>query len=416
MAYHVFLWLWSGLVQLFGPFLIWNRIRKGLEHPERYKERYGITNENRPDAPIIWFHGASVGESLSILPLIEKMTTANPDWFFLITTTTLAAQKVVSTRIPKNAIHQFIPFDAIPWVNTFFNHWQPKAIFFVESEIWPNLIKQATQRNLPITLLNARLSASSFQNWYRIKKISAQLWGAFAKIYTQSDEFTERFHRLGAKHATTLGNIKLLAKPLPFNEEELERWKNLIGNRPCWVVASTHKGEEQQIFDIHLALKKKFSNLLTILAPRHIERCDEILSLNRNVKISRFSKECLKNEDILLVDAMAKLGVFYRLSPIAFIGGSLIPQGGHNPLEPAMVGAFPLWGPYFFNVNDMMYLFEDFLCQKIDKEEIINTLCELLENPEKALTLAKNLQQRINTHQENISQKINDIIPDKLCF
>lgn len=390
--------------------MISRRLKKGLEHQTRYLERYGISDQERPKGELIWLHGASVGESLSILPLIEKMTAQKPNAYFLITTTTLAAQKVINARIKENTIHQFIPFDATIWINKFLDHWQPNAIFFVESEIWPNILWQAHGRNIPITLLNARLSETSLRNWLWIKKISKKLWGCFSGIYTQSTVFTQRFHQLGAAYAKTLGNIKLLSAELPFDEKEYNYWKTQIGDRPCWVVASTHQGEEEQIFKVHQALKKNFPNLLTIIAPRHVTRCDEVMGLDPEVTIAKFTGQKIYNEDILLVDAMAKLGVFYRLSPVAFIGGSLIPQGGHNPLEPSMLGAFPLWGPYFFNVTDMMYLFEGLPCQQTDVSHLTNTVKDLFIHPEKVQELVKELQYRITNSQMQIHQKVDEIV------
>lgn len=398
------------LVRLIAPFLISRRLKKELEHPTRYTERYGISDQVRPQGELIWLHGASVGESLSILPLIEKIRAQKPNACFLITTTTLTAQRVVNARIKENTIHQFIPFDAIIWVNKFLDHWQPNAIFFVESEIWPNILWQAHGRNIPITLLNARLSETSLRNWLWIKKISKKLWGCFSDIYTQSDVFTQRFQQLGAIYAKTLGNIKLLSAELPFDENEYNYWKMQIGDRPCWVVASTHQGEEEQIFKVHQTLKKDFPTLLTIVAPRHVTRCDDVMGLDPEVTIAKFTSQKIGNEDILLVDAMAKLGVFYRLSSIAFIGGSLIPQGGHNPLEPSMIGAFPLWGPYFFNVTDMMYLFEGLPCQQTDVCHLTNTLKDLLIHPEKVHKLVKELQQRITNSQMQIHQKVDEIV------
>ncbi len=398
------------IVRLGAPFLISRRLKKGLEHPIRYTERYGVSGQARPKGELIWLHGASVGESLSILPLIEKMTAQKPDAYFLITTTTIAAQKVVSARMQKNTLHQFIPFDAIIWANKFLDHWRPNGVFFIESEIWPNILWQAYRRNIPITLLNARLSETSLRNWMWVKKISKKLWGCFSGIYTQSDVFTQRFHQLGASYAKTLGNIKLLSAELPFDEKEYLYWKAQIGNRPCWVVASTHKGEEEQIFKVHQVLKKDFPGLLTIIAPRHVERCEDVINLDQEVTIARFTNQKLHDEDILLVDAMAKLGVFYRLSSIAFIGGSLIPQGGHNPLEPSMIGTFPLWGPYFFNVNDMMYLFEGLPCQQSDTERLTYSLKDLLAHPEKVEGLVKDLQQRIVSSQWQINQKVDEIV------
>ncbi len=410
MFYTIFLAFWSLIVRVSAPFFIARRLKKGREDSLRYKERYGITDQIRSKGDLIWFHGASVGESLSILPLIQKIAEQKPQANFLITTTTTAAQRVVSARMSKNTTHQFIPFDAIDWINKFLDHWQPKAAFFVESEIWPNILWQTHLRNVPITLFNARLSETSLRNWLWVKKISKKLWGCFFAIYAQSDEFTKRFHKLGAKSAKTLGNIKLLSDKLPFNEVEYAHWKEQIEGRLCWVVASTHQNEEEIIFNVHQRLKKDFPNLLTIIVPRHVERCEDIILSAKNIKIARFTDQILQDEDVLLVDAMAKLGVFYRLSSVAFVGGSLVPVGGHNPLEPAMIGAFPLWGPHFFNVNDMTYLFEGMPCQQMNVDQLVNTLKNMLNNPEKITNLVEELQQRISDSQQLINQKIDEII------
>lgn len=409
MFFTIILKIWSLIIQISAPFLILIRLKKGLESPVRHKERYGVTDIRRPQGDLIWFHGASVGESLSILPLIQKITEHSPATNFLLTTTTTAAQKVLNSRINKNTIHQFVPFDAIQWVNKFLDHWQPKAVFFIESEIWPNILWQTNLRSIPITLLNARLSETSLINWLRVKKISKKMWGCFSGIYTQSDLFTERFHKLGAINVKTVGNIKLLSEKLPFDEIEFAYWEAQMKDRLCWVAASTHEGEEEIIFKVHQALKKDLPNLLTIVVPRHVDRCEKIISKAKDVKISRFTEKNLRDEDILLVDAMSKLGIFYRLTAIAFIGGSLVPVGGHNPLEPVMLGAFPLWGPYFFNVNDMMYLFDSIQCQQKSVDQLIDTLRDFLKNPEKIKNLNDELQQRVASSQQLIDQKIDEI-------
>ncbi len=409
MFFTIILKIWSLIIQISAPFLILIRLKKGLESPVRHKERYGVTDIRRPQGDLIWFHGASVGESLSILPLIQKITEHSPATNFLLTTTTTAAQKVLNSRINKNTIHQFVPFDAIQWVNKFLDHWQPKAVFFIESEIWPNILWQTNLRSIPITLLNARLSETSLINWLRVKKISKKMWGCFSGIYTQSDLFTERFHKLGAINVKTVGNIKLLSEKLPFDEIEFAYWEAQMKDRLCWVAASTHEGEEEIIFKVHQALKKDLPNLLTIVVPRHVDRCEKIISKENDVKISRFTEKNLRDEDILLVDVMSKLGIFYRLTAIAFIGGSLVPVGGHNPLEPVMLGAFPLWGPYFFNVNDMMYLFDSMQCQQKSVDQLIDTLRDFLKNPEKIKNLNDELQQRVASSQQLIDQKIDEI-------
>jgi 3-deoxy-D-manno-octulosonic-acid transferase len=409
MFFQLALNFWSLLVQMFAPLLVHVRLRKGLEHATRFPERYGLTNVKRPAGELIWFHGASVGEGLSILPLIEKIIVAKPNANFLITTTTTAAAKVLEMRVNDKTFHQFVPFDAKPWVNKFLDHWQPSAVFFVESEIWPNLLVATAKRKVKAYLLNARLSKKSLRNWLYIKKVSQKLWKCFSGIYTQSDEFTQRFGRLGAS-AQTLGNIKLLSQPLPFDTAEYSYWKSQIGNRKCWIVASTHSGEEAQIFEVHKKLKNFFPDLLTIIAPRHMQRIDDICQLTEGINIVKFSGRILADADILLVDALAKLGVFYRICRIAFVGGSLIPQGGHNPLEPAILGTLPIWGPYFFNFDDMMPIFKGVTCQQHTQEHLVNTLEDFFNHPEKITNFVEILQKNIIQYQQAIDLKIKEIL------
>jgi 3-deoxy-D-manno-octulosonic-acid transferase len=411
MIYRFFLNFWSKMVQILAPIVVRKRLKKGLENPKRFTERYGITPYKRPKGELIWFHGASVGESLSILPLIEKISAIKPQANFLITTTTIAAAKVLEMRIDvQNTTHQFIPFDAKPWVNKFLDHWKPSTAFFIESEIWPNILMAAHNRQIKTYLLNARLSEKSLRNWGYVQGCATKLWGCFSGIYTQSDEFTQRFNKLGAKQAQTLGNIKLLSAPLPFDVDEYDYWRSQIGNRKCWVVASTHDGEELQIFEVHKQLKKQFPDLLTIIAPRHMQRNDSICEIAKGLTIAKFSNRNLCGEDILLVDALAKLGVFYKICQLAFIGGSLIPQGGHNPLEPAMIGALPLWGAYFFNFDDMMPLFEGIPCQQHTPEQLIFTLQDFFKHPEKASKFVKFLQKNIVDGQNKIGVKVREIL------
>ena len=410
MIYKLILNFWSVLVRIFAPFLIHKRLKKELEHPQRYQERYGVASITRPQGEIIWFHGASVGESLSTLPLIARIAKVKPNAYFLITTTTTAAAKVLETRVNDRIMHQFLPFDANLWVNKFLDHWQPSVAFFIESEIWPNLLKATYKRKIKIYLLNARLSEKSLRNWKLLQVFSKNLWKYFIGIYTQSDEFTQRFYQLGATQAQTLGNIKLLSPPLHFDEVEYAYWSKKIGNRKCWIAASTHEGEEEQIFDVHKKLKKHFPDLLTIIAPRHIQRTEDICNNSNGLSIVRFSGNVLENEDILLIDALSKLGVFYKICPIAFIGGSLIPQGGHNPLEPAIIGALPIWGPHFFNFDDMMYLFKGMSCQQFTLEQLVNTLQDFFNNPHKAKEQVEFLQKNIKKSQKTIDVMVKKIL------
>lgn len=394
--------IWSCLVRISTPFLLFKRLKNNLEERERYKERYGKSLLHRPIGDLIWLHGASVGESLSLLPIIEKIRLEHPTAHFLLTTTTVSSAKILGARLPNNCLHQYIPYDAKQYVNSFLNYWKPQAAILVESELWPNIILGLKKRAVPTFLLNARLSANSFKNWQRFSFIARSLLNSFKCIYTQSEEFTKRYQLLGVKNVSTLGNIKIISHALPCHKAEFDFWQGFINNRPCWIAASTHAGEEEIIIKTHQALKEKIPNLITIIAPRHVERCELLLDKFYNLPISPFSNP-IENDEIILVDQYAKLGIFYRLCKLAFIGNSLVGKGGgHNPLEPAMLNCLPLWGKNFQNFHDMQDLFADVPCQQTDEIMLAKTVLEYLNNPEICRQYTDIINKRIVAQQENI--------------
>ncbi len=401
--------LWSLLVRISTPFLIRKRLKKNLEEKERYRERFGKSLLHRPGGNLVWLHGASVGESLSLLPIVQQIRANNPSIHFLITTTTVSSAKIIAARLPNNCIHQYIPYDAKAFVNKFLNYWKPQAAILVESELWPNIILGLKKRAIPTFLLNARLSDKSFKNWKRFAFIARSFLNSFQHIYTQSDTFTGLYKRLGVNNVETLGNIKVISEPLPCDKSELNFWQAFIGNRPCWIAASTHAGEEERIIEIHKILKEKIPNIVTIIAPRHVERCEGLLNQFYDLPISCFS-DPVDTSEIILIDRYAKLGIFYRLCPISFIGNSLIEKGGgHNPLEPAMLGSLPLWGKNFQNFNDMQSIFEGIPCQQTDEAMLAETIFEYLKNPERCKNYINMIQQRITLQQKNIYKTIGKI-------
>ncbi|MGB0919919.1 MAG: 3-deoxy-D-manno-octulosonic acid transferase [Alphaproteobacteria bacterium] len=352
LALYRFLTLMGEPLVLLGLRL---RARKGKEDTGRLHERFGRAKARRPDGPLLWIHGASVGESRSVLPLLDEIRTARPDLHFLLTTGTVSSAKDIAPRLPRNTIHQFVPVDHPRAVQRFFDYWQPVAGLILESELWPNLLMAATRRNLPLALVNARLSPGSFRNWQRAPRSAARLLAAFDIILAQDDEIAERFKALKAPSVVTAGNLKLAAPPLSIDGEKLDALKNLIGTRPVWVAASTHKGEEEVIGAAHLLLKKQWPDMLTIIAPRHPERGAQIAGDLRNMglitRLRSSQKSGLERADIYIADTMGELGLLYALSPIAFMGGSLIPHGGQNPLEPARARSAILTGPHTHNFS-----------------------------------------------------------------
>lgn len=329
------------------------RQRKGKEDKARLHERLGRPKARRPEGPLLWVHAASVGESRSVLPLLEQLHKARPAWQILVTTGTVTSAQDIATRLPTGTIHQFVPVDHPAAVKRFFDYWQPTAGLIVESELWPNMLHQAQARALPLGLVNARLSPTSFRNWSKISGSAKKMLSAFDIILAQDADIAARFQALGGPNVLTAGNLKLSAPPLPVDAAALSALKDLLGTRPIWLAASTHKGEEEVIGAAHQILKQSLPDLITIIAPRHPNRGTQIAGDLRNqgliTRLRSSQKSGLERADIYIADTMGELGLFYSVCPLVFMGGSLIPHGGQNPLEPARLNCAILSGPHIHN-------------------------------------------------------------------
>ncbi|MEQ8936733.1 MAG: 3-deoxy-D-manno-octulosonic acid transferase, partial [Amphiplicatus sp.] len=339
-----------------GPiadFALTRRIRAGKEDPARIGERRGVAGLPRPEGRLAWIHGASVGESLSVLPLVARLRHLRPDLKFLVTTGTVTSARLMTERLPEGAIHQYIPLDHPAYVASFLDHWRPQAALFVESEFWPNLILAARQRTDFMALINGRVSPQSFEEWSKKPRTIRYVLSAFDLMLAQDRQNAERLRTLSEKDVISLGNLKNAAPALPGAENELGALRAEIGDRPIWLAASTHPGEEEAVFAAHKALQASFPGILTILAPRHPNRGAEVaeLAAQSGLKTGRRALKApiLADTDIYVADTLGELGLFYRTSDVSFVGGSLTPKGGHNPLEPARLGGAILHGPYTFN-------------------------------------------------------------------
>ena len=348
--------LYRGLTILGGPLIglyLSRRLARGKEDGARIPERFGHPGRPRPEGPLIWVHGASVGESLSILPLIQALLEPSPELKVLVTTGTVTSAQMMAERLPQRAVHQYAPADRPDAVRRFLDHWRPDLALWLESEFWPNLVTGAQRRGVPMALIQGRMSARSYARWRRVPgPIGAMLRG-FTLCLARTPADGERLQALGAPAVKCVGDLKGAAPPLPVNEDALAALRRDLGGRPCWVAASTHGGEEAMAGRVHLALKGRFPGLLTILAPRHPARGGEIAAAltAAGLKLARRSAgDAIEPEtDIYLADTLGELGLFYRLGGIAFVGGSLVPHGGQNPLEPARLGCAVLFGPNMQN-------------------------------------------------------------------
>ena len=342
---------WRGATMLaspFAPLLLARRAARGKEDRARMGERLGHATLPRPEGHLIWVHGASVGESLSALPLIQRLLNAEEQQHVLVTSGTVTSAAMMKARLPEGALHQYVPLDIPGAVARFLDHWRPDAGLFVESDLWPNLIAAAAARAIPLGLVNARISESSARRWRMAGASATALLGAFDLVLAQDDAFAARFAALGARNVQAVGSLKADAAPLPVDENALAALKAMIGARPVLLAAQTHPGEDETILPAHDVLRARFLDLLTIIVPRHIERAGDIAMLCGQRPAARRSKNEIITADtaVYIADTLNELGLFYRLAPFCFLGGTLVPLGGHNPLEPAKLGCAVLAGPH----------------------------------------------------------------------
>ncbi len=343
------------LVSPAAPLLLGQRAARGKEDRARIRERLGHAALARPEGRLIWVHGVSVGESVSALPLIRRLLDEGKAarTSVLVTSGTVASARMMQARLPPatefgGALHQFVPLDTPGAVRRFLNHWRPDAGLFVESDLWPNLVLDAAARGVRLALVNARISERSAWRWRLAKASSAALLGAFDMVLAQDETFAARFRMLGARQVQAVGSLKADAPPLPVDEAALAAMTAAIGARPVLLAAQTHPGEDETVLPAHDALRAQFPDLLTVIVPRHVERGADIAMLCGQRPAARRSQaEALTPQTAVYIgDTMNEMGLFYRLAPFCFLGGTLVPVGGHNPLEPAILRCAVLAGPH----------------------------------------------------------------------
>lgn len=349
--------IWVGASMVLVPFAAWastRKLRRAGVPVVRAHEKLGHATELRPtDGPLIWLHGASVGETLSVLALITRMGVALPHAHFLITSGTATSADLVARRMPPRCVHQFAPLDAPGPLKRFLRHWRPDAALFIESELWPQMLRRTHAQGAKMALVNARLSAGSIANWRRFPKTARYLLDVFDLILTQNDAMAQAMVSINAPAPRVARgiNLKSMAGPLPVDEDLLFEARAALGHRPVWVASSTHEGEEQAVLAAHKDLLKRWPDLCLILAPRHPERGQDVMNLiaGAGLSLTRRTRGDMPAGQVFLADTMGELGTWYALSEIVFLGGSLRPIGGHNPFEVAQSGAAVLSGTQVTN-------------------------------------------------------------------
>ena len=335
--------------------LLAHRLKRGKEHHARLHERRGESTVARPAGPLVWVHGASVGELAAIFPLVERI--AAKDFNVLVTSGTVTSAKLAEQRLPPGVVHQFLPYDSPRFVARFLDHWRPDLALFTESDLWPNLIVMSSQRGIPLILVNGRVSERSFNRWRFAPATIGAVLRRFDLCLAQSSAYAARLRDLGAPRITTTGNLKLDVPEVPADLDSLTALRAAIGERATIAATSTHAGEETALIETHRRLRHSFPRLLTMIAPRHPDRGPGIVEIANAAGFAAGLRSHGRlpeaKDDIYVVDTLGELGLVYRVAPIVFVGGSLASHGGQNPVEPIKLGAAILHGPHVWNFAEI---------------------------------------------------------------
>jgi 3-deoxy-D-manno-octulosonic-acid transferase len=341
----------SGAVTPLAGTIARQRLKRGKEDAARLDERRGISKLNRPPGPLVWIHGASVGEVLAGAALVERLREMGVG--ILLTSGTVTSAAIIAQRFPADVIHQFIPYDSPRFVSRFLDHWQPSLGLFMESDLWPNLVMSAAERRIPLIVANGRLSPRSFRRWRNAPATMGTLLSQFEMCLAQSQADADRFAALGSPHVFMTGNLKFDVPAPPADAIKLGQLLAATKGRPIIVAASTHPGEEEMVLDAHRRLAAYFRNLLTVIVPRHPQRGEGIAHLvaATGLRAAMRSRGAMPSSEteIYVADTLGEIGLFYRAAPIVFMGGSFVTIGGHNPIEAIKLGAATVHGPHVHN-------------------------------------------------------------------
>ncbi len=356
------------IILVLSPLIIIFRIFKNKEDKYRFIEKFGFHTRKRTKGKLIWFHGASVGEILSIIPLIkyyEKKKSINQ---ILITSSTLSSSKILKKFNFQKTVHQFYPIDHFLFSKSFLEYWKPSTAIFIDSEIWPHMFKKISEKNIPLILLNARITKKTFDRWIKIKNFSASVFNNISIAFPQNQETKYFLKKLKFNKIKVIGNLKFAENQDKHISKLNKKLKHELNKKNIWVASSTHEKEEMFCIKAHIKLKNKFKNLITIIIPRHVHRTNEIVSeiKNLNLKVTLHSSGInnLKDVDFYIVDTFGETKIFHKLACSVFLGGSIIKRGGQNPLEAARFGAYILHGPNTDNFKEVYKLLKSFNASK----------------------------------------------------
>lgn len=384
---------------------------RGKEEPLRLNERRGLTDAVRPDGPLVWCHAASVGEAITFLPIIMRFL-EDGHASVLLTTGTVSSARLMAERLPSQVIHQFAPWDRRAWVARFLNHWQPDLAVRMESELWPNTLSTLRDGDVPVVVVNGRLSKKSARGWRRVGNFAGDVFACLTLVIAQTDEHAARFKNLGARQVETSGNLKLAAPALPIDQKAAATLESMVNGRQVWFAASTHPGEENIALEAHKRISRNIPNLLTVIAPRHAQRGADIA---RTVEKAGLSVACRSHNapvtsstQIYVADTFGELGLLFSISPVVFIGKSLIIGGGQNPIEPIHFGCAILFGPHMENFEDVAatMVSNNMARQVDDAEDLASQVALLLQHPEARSSLTKEAHKLVDKGQESLDKTV----------
>lgn len=415
------LFLYQCLSILLYPFillLIILRLFKGKENKSRINERLGFPKKERPTGKLVWMHGASVGECLSMLPLVKKLLEEDKNLHIMITSGTVTSADLMQKRLPERAFHQFIPIDTPFAAHRFVKHWNADAILWFESDFWPNILRAIYKNKKPLILLNGRISDKSFARWQKFPHIIKSIQSLFTLSFGQTQEDARRLKVLGAQDVVSTGNLKFAAVNPPFDADELKKIHASIGNRPVWCMASTHDDEETQGADVHLEFIKKYPDLLTVFVPRHPHRAETIIQMlnKKGLTVSRRSlnEKITDKTNIYIADTIGEMGLLYQIAPVVFVGGSLIKFGGQNMLEPMRLSRTVIIGPHAFNFREIVKTAKEkkALIEVMNKTELQMELEKFFSNPSDYKTMQESAHQ-LATSEMNVLDRVWSILHER---
>tara|TARA_B100000767_G_C19724085_1_gene518656 strand:+ start:16 stop:1266 length:1251 start_codon:yes stop_codon:yes gene_type:complete len=403
----------TNLVLFISPFIIILRLFKKKEDLIRFKEKFCFFTKKKLKGKLIWFHGASVGEILSIIPLVEKLEKNKEISQILITSNTLSSSKILSNLKSKKIVHQFFPIDTFHYNKKFLNYWKPSVAVFIDSEIWPNMIINIKKKPISLILLNARITEKSFKRWKILPSVAKILFNKFDICLSSSLKSTKYLKSLGAEKIKYIGNLKF--SQTEKNQDILKmKTKRFFSSKRIWCAASTHDTEEKICALVHKKLKKKNKNLLTIIIPRHINRTEKIITelkkLQLNVHVHESKNKINPKTDIYLVNSYGKTKPFFKVCKTVFLGGSLIRHGGQNPLEAARYGCKILHGPNNWNFHEIYELLNKYKVSSETKN------IKQLSNKVNIMLTKKNSSKNIESKIKKLGDKILDSTLKEINF